>query len=187
MTGRDDDIEMPASSDTNNLHIVMAASEAVPYAKTGGLADVVAAAAPDRQLGDQERQADAECAGEIDEQERAAAVLAGHVRKAPDVADADREADRRQQESESRRPLLRGLRASRHPLDLGHSLEPLYLEAGRQVSRELSLAEPVVHLLRELSALAASGYRFRPSEVQTAIRVVRKPRTSCTSSRSTSR
>jgi phosphate starvation-inducible protein PhoH and related proteins len=32
---------------------------------------------------------------------------------------------------------------------------------------------PAVHLLRELSALAASGYRFRPSDVQTAIRVIR--------------
>ncbi|HEX2163652.1 MAG TPA: PhoH family protein [Thermoanaerobaculia bacterium] len=33
---------------------------------------------------------------------------------------------------------------------------------------------PVEHLLRELSALAASGYHLRPSEVQTAIRVVRE-------------
>lgn len=34
---------MPASPDKDRLHIVMAASEAVPYAKTGGLADVVGA------------------------------------------------------------------------------------------------------------------------------------------------
>ena len=34
---------MPSSSAANGLNIVMAASEAVPYAKTGGLADVVGA------------------------------------------------------------------------------------------------------------------------------------------------
>jgi starch synthase len=32
---------MPSISSSNSLHIMMAASEAVPYAKTGGLADVV--------------------------------------------------------------------------------------------------------------------------------------------------
>ncbi len=34
---------MPASSERDNLNILMAASEAVPYAKTGGLADVTGA------------------------------------------------------------------------------------------------------------------------------------------------
>ena len=47
------------------------------------------------------------------------------------------------------------------------------------VRGEPEKVEPAAHLLRELSALAASGYRFRPSEVQTAIRVIRdEPTTS---------
>jgi L-alanine-DL-glutamate epimerase-like enolase superfamily enzyme len=35
---------------------------------------------------------------------------------------------------------------SGHPVDLGHSLEPLYLEAGKQVSKDQGLAEPIPHL-----------------------------------------
>jgi phosphate starvation-inducible PhoH-like protein len=41
------------------------------------------------------------------------------------------------------------------------------------VHGEPDRVKPAAHLLRELSALAASGYRFRPADVPTAIRVIR--------------
>jgi L-alanine-DL-glutamate epimerase-like enolase superfamily enzyme len=42
-----------------------------------------------------------------------------------------------------------------HPIDLTWALEPAYLEAARDVSRELNLAEPVPHLC---TLVAASGF-----------------------------
>ena len=58
-----------------------------------------ATAAPYSDLRDQQRQADAEGASEVEDQERAAAVLTELVGETPDIPHADREAHRREHET----------------------------------------------------------------------------------------
>ncbi len=50
--------------------------------------------------------------------------------------------------------LTRGCKESGHPVDLGHALESLHREAGREVTRDLALAEPVPHLCVMVAASA---------------------------------
>ena len=81
-----------------------------PPARTGGLQQGERAdgrllrAAPDRDLGDQDRQADERDVGQIDEHERRAAALSHTGRKAPDVAQTDRRAGGSQYESRTCAP-----------------------------------------------------------------------------------
>ncbi len=65
----------------------------------------------ERELGHQRRHADHDRDEDVEENERRAAELSDHVRKPPDVAESDRDADDRHQRAESRRERLAGFRA----------------------------------------------------------------------------
>ena len=65
-----------------------------------------AAATTDRDLGNQQRQADTQREQQVNDNKGTTAVFAGDVRESPDIAHADGETDRRQQETPLRRPLL---------------------------------------------------------------------------------
>ena len=74
--------------------------------------NVLAAAAPDDQLGVHERQPDGENAHEVDEDERSAPVLAGDVGELPDVAESHRAPGGGENEPETSSPVSARLRGS---------------------------------------------------------------------------
>ncbi|MNZ41408.1 hypothetical protein D3C78_589570 [compost metagenome] len=88
------------------------AAEAPPVPAGAGLAGhrgdgalgVGAAAPADHELGHQQRDADGQDAGQVDQHEGAAAVLPGDVGKLPDVAQTDRRTGGGEEEYPARRP-----------------------------------------------------------------------------------